>query len=54
MLKPVDPAAFALLNPPGWSVSPAYLCVEIEEVRLAHVNRSMPLEPTRQRLAGLA
>ncbi len=25
MLKPVAAAAIAQLNPPGWSVSPAYL-----------------------------
>jgi hypothetical protein len=37
MLKPVDPAALAPLQPPGWSVSPAYPAVShLEAQRSAH------------------
>jgi len=37
MLKPVAIAAFALLNPPGWSVSPAYFEIGTDEVHRAPV-----------------
>jgi len=51
MLKPVAIAAFALLNPPGWSVSPAYFEIGTDEVHRAPV---LPVKQARPRLAGLA